>query len=410
MEFRKPAHALTHGSEADPDVRSGTTARSDGSNSAAPERLVRAGPDRDRRLDLYRGVALWWIFLDHVPDNVGGWLTLRNFGFSDAAEIFMFVSGMTCAIAYGKTLRRDGWSGVVKRTVRRAWQIYVAFMLLTVACAVLVHLAGVDRFADESNTRVLLDHPGASLARAAILQYRPVNTDVLPLFVAFHLVFAPLLWRLLRWPSATLVGSVLLYVLASRFGWSLPGRPYFNPLAWQLLVVFGAWYAVAGGRPGSWFSSCIVSPAVRAAAGLFLCVGLAVSAANWSAGSAPALAWAVHLDKTNLDPLRLLHFASLAVVAAWLVPRDWSHMASPAARAAILCGENSLPVFCVGVLLALGGRMILVQVADGPAAQVAVSTAGIVLMVAVAALLRAGEVGRRPLARGVWEGGAVEPV
>ena len=128
------------------------------------------GAGRDLRIDACRGIALWCIFLDHIPNNVGSWLTLRTYGFSDAAEVFMFVSGVTCALAYGK-----------------AWR-YAAFLLLTLACAILVHLAGGGRLAHESNTRILLDHPGATLAHAAILQYGPVNTDVLPIFVLLHLL------------------------------------------------------------------------------------------------------------------------------------------------------------------------------------------------------------------------------
>ena len=157
---------------------------------------------RDLRIDACRGIALWWIFLDHIPNNIGGWLTLRNYGFSDAAEIFMFVSGVTCALAYGKARRCEGWTTVIRRTLRRSWDIYVAFLLLTLACAILAYLAGGGRLADESNTRILLDHLGATLAHAAILQYRPVNTDVLPIFVLLHLLFAPLLWLLLSWRVA----------------------------------------------------------------------------------------------------------------------------------------------------------------------------------------------------------------
>ena len=145
------------------------------------------GHGRDLRIDACRGIALWFIFLDHVPNNIGSWLTLRNYGFSDAAEVFMFVSGVTCALAYGRAWRCEGWTGVFSRTLRRSWDIYVAFLLLTLACAILVHLAG--RIADESNLRILLDDPGATLARAAVLQYRPVNTDVLPVFVLLHLLF-----------------------------------------------------------------------------------------------------------------------------------------------------------------------------------------------------------------------------
>ena len=73
------------------------------------------GAGRDLRIDACRGIALWCIFLDHIPNNVGSWLTLRNYGFSDAAEVFMFVSGVTCALAYGKARRCEGWTAVIRR-------------------------------------------------------------------------------------------------------------------------------------------------------------------------------------------------------------------------------------------------------------------------------------------------------
>ena len=185
---------------------------------ATPKLMVGKRPElkgraRDLRIDACRGIALWFIFLDHVPNNIGSWLTLGNYGFSDAAEVFMFVSGVTCALAYGKALRFEGWTGVIRRTLRRSWDIYVAFLLLTLACAILVHLAGGGRLADDSNTRILLDYPGEMLAHAAILLYRPVNTDVLPIFVLLHLSFTPLLWLLLRVPNVT---------LAPRWFFSLP--------------------------------------------------------------------------------------------------------------------------------------------------------------------------------------------
>src|SRR5258705_9502722 len=124
---------------------------------ASPKLLVGELPEpkgqgRDLRIDACRGVALWCIFLDHVPNNIGSWLTLRNYGFSDAAEVFMFLSGVTCALAYGKAWCCAGWSGVISRTVREAG-IYVAFFLLTLARAVLVHVADGDRVDDESYSR-----------------------------------------------------------------------------------------------------------------------------------------------------------------------------------------------------------------------------------------------------------------
>ena len=355
------------------------------------------GPGRDLRIDACRGIALWCIFLDHIPNNIGSWLTLRNYGFSDAAEMFMFVSGVTCALAYGAAWSREGWTGVIRRTLRRSWDIYAAFLLLTLACVILVHLTG--RLADESNTRILLDHPGTTIARAAVLQYRPVNTDVLPAFVLLHLLFAPLLWLLLRAPNATLAGSLALYVSVHAFGWSVPAWPdghwAFNPLAWQLLVVLGAWWIVEGETVRPW----VTSRTTLVLAVLYLLFSLVVALSSHIAPleGPPALVKLLYSsDKSTLDPLRLLHFLALAVVAAWLVPRDWRGLATPLMRAAIRCGQNSLPIYCLGVLLTFAGHVALLEISDGLAMQIALSFAGIAAMITTAILLSSISIKPRP--------------
>ena len=350
------------------------------------------GLGRDLRLDACRGIALWFLFLDHLPNNIGSWLTLRNYGFSDTAEVFVFISGVTCALAYGRARRCEGWSAVISRSLRRSWDIYAGFLLLTLACAILVYLAGRDHLADESNTRILLEHPGAALAHAAILQYRPVNTDVLPLFVVYHLLFAPLLWLLLRAPNVTLGASLLLYALVHVFGWTVPAWPnnvwFFNPLAWQLLIVLGAWWVIEGKRFWPW----VTSRTALVLAVLYLVFSLII-ALSWSIKPLEALVpqtltkLLYPLDKSNLDPLRLLHFFALAILAAWLVPRDWRGLTTPVMRCAIHCGENSLPIYCLGVLLVLASHIALVDISDGLAMQVALSLGGILVLIAAATLL-----------------------
>jgi len=346
---------------------------------------------RDLRIDACRGIALWWIFLDHIPNNIGSWLTLRNYGFCDAAEVFMFVSGVTCALAYGNAWRCEGWTGVISRTLRRSWDIYVAFLLLTVACAVLVHLAGGGRLADESNTRVLLEHPGAALAHALMLQYRPLNTDVLPVFVLLHLLFAPLLWLLLRAPNVTLGASLLLYALVHVFGWSVAGWPdshwAFNPLAWQLLVVLGAWWMIEGKGVRPWVTSRTVVLAV-----LYLLFSMVIALSSRIKVLEALIPQALEslfypLDKSNLHPLRLLHFLAIAVLTAWFVPRNWRGLMTPVMRGAIRCGQNSLPIFCLGVLLAFASHVALLDISGGLAMQIALSLGGIVAMIAIATLL-----------------------
>lgn len=350
------------------------------------------GYGRDPRIDACRGIALWCIFLDHVPNNIGSWLTLRNYGFSDSAEVFMFVSGVTCALAYGKARWCEGWTTVIRRTLWRSWDIYAAFLLLTLACAIMVHLAGGGHLADVSNTRILLEQPGVTLAHAAILQYRPVNTDVLPLFVLYHLLFAPLLWLLLRAPNATLGASLLLYALVHVFGWTIPAWPnnhwFFNPLAWQLPFVLGAWWIIEGKRFRPW----VTSRTALVAAVLYLVFSLII-ALSWSIKTLEALVPQALLtllypmDKSNLDPLRLLHFLSLAVLVVWFVPRNWREPTTAVTRGAILCGQNSLPIYCLGVLLAFASHLALLDISEGLTMQIALSVGGVLVMIVAATLL-----------------------
>ena len=178
---------------------------------------------RDLRLDACRGLALWFIFIDHIPDNSFVWLTLRNYGFSDTTEVFVFVSGYTCMLAYGGALRELGWFTTVTRALRRGWEIYVAFLLLLITYLALIWMAGgSSRYLDETNTAVFFSNPGAALVHAELMQYTPVNTDILPTFVLLHLAFPGLLWLLTRSALVTLAASLLLYLLVQVFGWNLP--------------------------------------------------------------------------------------------------------------------------------------------------------------------------------------------
>src|SRR6202044_2203639 len=77
--------------------------------------------ERELRLDLFRGIALWLIFIDHLPPNILTWFTIRNYGFSDATEIFIFISGYTAAFVYGRAMRDSGFVVATARILRRGW-------------------------------------------------------------------------------------------------------------------------------------------------------------------------------------------------------------------------------------------------------------------------------------------------
>lgn len=352
------------------------------------------GDRRDLRLDACRGLALWFIFIDHIPNNALGWLTLRNYGFSDTTEVFVFVSGYTCMLAYGGALREQGWPTIMARALRRGLEIYAAFLLLLIAYFVLIWVVGGGgRFLDETNTRFFFDNPGAALIHAVALQYTPVNTDILPTFVLLHLAFPALLWLMLRSTAVALAVSLLLYLAVQVYSWHVPAWPsgelYFNPLAWQVLFVFGAWYVYEGaGR----LKTIVQSRTALALALLYLAFSLAITL-SWQIealkgfipGVISKLIYPIY--KSHLAPVRLLHFLALAIAVVRLTPRHWNGLPKPLITATIRCGENSLAIYCFSILLSFIGFAILTQVSGTFAMQAAVSLAGIALMIAAATLL-----------------------
>jgi len=184
---------------------------------------------RDLRLDLFRGIALWLIFLDHIPSNVVSWITIRNYGFSDATEIFIFISGYTAAFVYGRAMRERGFVVAGARILRRAWQIYVAHIFLfAIYMAEISYVAtSFDNplYAEEMNILDFLKQPDMTIVQALLLKFKPVNMDILPLYIILLLLFPPILWLLLRWSMLALGGSFALYVLAWQLGWNLPAYP-----------------------------------------------------------------------------------------------------------------------------------------------------------------------------------------
>ena len=91
--------------------------------TSAPAITLPAAGERELRLDLFRGLALWLIFVDHLPPNILTWFTIRNYGFSDATEIFIFISGYTAAFVYGRAMLEAGFVVATARIMRRVWQI-----------------------------------------------------------------------------------------------------------------------------------------------------------------------------------------------------------------------------------------------------------------------------------------------
>jgi hypothetical protein len=352
---------------------------------------------RDLRLDLFRGLALWLIYLDHIPSNMVSWITIRNYGFSDATEIFVFISGYTAAFVYGREMSNRGVVVASARILKRAWQVYVAHIFLFVIyMAEIAYVASTfdnPLYSEEMGIFNFLKQPDVTMVQAMLLKFKPANMDVLPLYIVLLAGFPPMLWLLLRRPTVALAVSVGLYALTWEFEWNFPAYPngewVFNPLAWQLLFVFGAWCALGGAIRLAPFAR---SWPVLALAAAYLVFAFAI-ALTWYVPHAAIYVpkwlaeWMYPIDKTNLDVLRFAHFLALAALTVRFLRRDWAGLGSPLLRPAILCGQHSLEVFCFGVFLAFAGHFAMVEISDGIGMQILVSALGIVAMVATAAML-----------------------
>src|ERR1043165_9111257 len=138
---------------------------------------------RDLRLDLFRGLALWLIFVDHIPSNVVNWLTIRNYGFSDAAEIFVFISGYTAAFVYGRTMEQRGVIVASARILKRAWTVYIAhvfiFVIFMAGCGYLTRSIDNPLYNEEMGALDFSKDPGDTLIEARLLKFKPTFMDVL---------------------------------------------------------------------------------------------------------------------------------------------------------------------------------------------------------------------------------------
>jgi hypothetical protein len=353
--------------------------------------------ERELRLDLFRGLALWLIYIDHLPPSLLTWFTIRNYGFSDATEIFIFISGYTAAFVYGRAMLEQGFVVATARILRRAWQIYVAHVFLfTIFLAEISYVASSFEnplYTEEMGIMDFLKQPDVTIVQALLLRFRPVNMDVLPLYIVLMLAL-PLILALMRWkPDVTLALSSLLYAATWQFDLYFSSYPNgywaFNPMAWQLLFVFGAWCALGGARRMSRIlSSRItlwVSVAYLVAAFYVTLTWYVPQMSHWMPRRIEQ--WMYPIDKTDLDVLRFAHFLALAAITVRFLPRDWPGLKSPWLKPLILCGQHSLEIFCLGVFLAFAGHFVLAEGGGGAALHALVTIVGILMMWGVAWLI-----------------------
>lgn len=349
----------------------------------------RAGA-RDVRLDLFRGLALICIFIDHTPGNLLGYVTLRAYGLSDAAEVFVLIAGYTAVLAYSRTFEQQGLFAGVKRLGARIWDLYAAHIVLTAVCALGLAVAA-RRFENPLyyeyvNLTPFAYDPFGAIWRTMLLYYQLGYLNILPLYIAL-LIWFPVLWWLMQRDLRLALGvSVAVWLVPNLILFNLPSWPdiygwFFNPFAWQLLFSCGAIAAVHVQRGGSlprapWISGFAVAYVVFAF----------IVAAPWVNIDGLEGTRLIHPDsigpnsKSRLSLWRLTHILALAYLVAVHLPAGARWMKSWPSQMLVNCGRNSLEIFCLGTVLSFVGFVAMLEGGRGLEYQVAVNGFGIGLL------------------------------
>ena len=378
---------------------------------------------RDPRVDLLRGLSLLSIYVDHIPQNVLADITLHNFGFSDAAEIFVLLAGFSATRAYNNVFDKQGLKVGLKRVFYRCLQLYGVQVVLLIATFLLV--GSWERIYGTQSMIMgpLLRDGWQGAWRGVSLRALPAYLDILPLYILLLAAFPLVRFGLARSGSATLAVSVLIYGLANAFHWNLPNLVdpadaahwYFDPFAWQLLFVLGCALAIATRQQAP---LVVKPPRLLLALCWTYAIGCFLVLDAWKLwppplpgdfyATSPLLGIFGNEPKSYVSPWRLAD-----VLAQVYIVLTSPGMASAARcrvlRPIVACGRNSLPVFALGCVLALFGRLIFHTAGVTVATQVLVNAVGLGALLACGMILDARKAARVARPHGEMLPDAVHP-
>jgi hypothetical protein len=352
-------------------------------SSASPHK------ERDARIDVIRGLALLVIFINHMPGNIFAGYTPHNFGFSDAADAFVLLSGISATLAYGSLIERRGFAVGALKLSSRLWTLYIAHIaVFIIVCGVVA--AAVTRtqnplYVEAINIQPFFNDTFEAVINALTLRYQPNFLDILPLYIVLLTLF-PLLYAGVRIsPVGTLAISLLIWQGAILAGLNFPnaggGGWFFNPFAWQVLftlgIIIGRAAQLGLTAPRLWW--------LDAAAVAFLIFALTVKLSSGNPFPIPALNdWVdtVQLgsDKTNLAWSRVLHAGALSWLAIRWLPAGAAMLSTASGRTLAAIGRHSLDVFCAGIVLSIIGQVLLAEAAFALWAQLLVCAGGTTML------------------------------
>ena len=312
-------------------------------------------------IDFWRGFGLLTIFIDHVPENAFQHVTQQNFGFSDAAELFVFLSGVSVAVAYGTRFFDGETVGAIRAVLRRAFTIYwVQILISLLIIAIFVGAAALWKENDLlEDADVVVSNPLQTTAAILALLHQLENANILPLYIAL-LLMTPLLLALARRDDRLmLAASAGIYLAARAFSLNLPTWPvegtwWFNPIAWQLIFAIGIFAGRRLKRGGiaydaRLFAACLAIVAIAAV--------VRTDALGYGSGLWQDVRDVLDCGKTNLGFARLVHFLALAYVVyhsglTGLMRRTRAFLPL------CLIGHYGLPVFATGTVLSAMAELV----------------------------------------------------
>jgi len=350
----------------------GPTARALGATSSQAVSTPAALPSArsSRRLweiDALRGVMLVLMTITHIPTRFSNPLG-QPFGFVSAAEGFVLLSGFVAGMVYTQRQLRDGDAVMRDAFFKRALKLYLCQAALLLFLLGVIGLVGVAMHQPAITDLVsfFLDNPMTALLSGLLLLYNPPLLDILPMYVLFMILSPLLLLHASRhgWDAIVVISGLVW--LAVQFGLSqagydalvrLTGMPVpfretgaFEMLAWQFVWVLGLWIGSSQGAQQPVQPTPFPTWAVRFA----LVYALIHLVWRHAIGQAPFPhdpQLSLLYDKWQLGPLRVINFLCLVLLAMHYGPRLTRRL--PRVRVLELLGEQSLPVFCAHLVLAM---------------------------------------------------------
>jgi hypothetical protein len=362
-------------------------------------------------VDFWRGFALITIFIDHIPGLFYSHYTLINFSIADAADLFVFLAGWSLRLMADGGGRGMPTRDVMLRLFGRALELYAAQVLITMLAIALLALTAIELanplLLQWHNAAAVFDDPVPTHIGLAALTHQLGYFDILPLYVVLMLM-APFFALIDRTaPAFLLPASFALYVCVLAFRLTLPTWPvagtwFFNPLAWQILLVLGFTMARADVGAGAFVRRHIVP--LRIVAVPVVILGVLMAWFSWwpdpTQVPEPKLFFIV--DKTYVTPIRLIQFLSLVAVFSlafryirWAAEVPYLRYAvAPLVNMFAMLGRNSLYVFCIGSLLSLTGQILRFYYRGSVTIDTAVVIVGIIIMAFTAWLAESRQRGR----------------